>query len=68
MVGTWNSPDEVSDMTEKPPKENDKLPEAEVESRFNRAIQNALATPHKPHAKKGSGEPNPPKVSVPKKG
>jgi hypothetical protein len=32
-----------------PPKDDDKLPDAEADARFNRAIKNALATPHTPH-------------------
>ncbi len=31
------------------PKDSDKLPEAEAESRFNRLVGNLVNTPHKPH-------------------
>jgi len=34
------------------PKEPDKLPESEVEERFERGIKNALAMPPKPHKAK----------------
>jgi hypothetical protein len=32
-----------------PPKETDKLPEAEAESRFRHLVGNLVNTPHKPH-------------------
>jgi hypothetical protein len=32
-----------------PPKEDDKLPEAEAEARFNRLVGKLVNTPHQPH-------------------
>ena len=52
-------------MADKAPKVED---EPGAQERFDRAIKNALATPPKPHAKKGAGKPTPPKVSAPEKG
>jgi hypothetical protein len=38
-------------MTDKPPiPEDDKLPEAEANARFERLVGNLVNTPHKPHA------------------
>ncbi len=34
-------------------KESDKVPDAEADDRFDRAIKIALATPHQPHKAKG---------------
>lgn len=36
-------------MTDKPSQDDDKLPEAEAEERFNRLVGNLVNTPHKPH-------------------
>lgn len=44
-------------MTEKTPvPEDDKLPEAEADARFQRLVGNLVNTPHKPHK-----VPNPPR-------
>jgi hypothetical protein len=37
-------------MADKPLPEDDKLPEAEAEERFNRTLRNLVNTPHKPHS------------------
>lgn len=37
---------------QKAPEKDDKLPEAEADARFDRAIKTALATPPKPHKPK----------------
>jgi hypothetical protein len=36
-------------MTDQPPKDDDKLPDAEAEARFKRLVGNLVNTPHKPH-------------------
>jgi hypothetical protein len=36
-------------MSDKPLPDDDKLPEADAEERFNRTLRNLLNTPHKPH-------------------
>jgi hypothetical protein len=44
-------------MTDKPPiPEDDSLPEAEADARFNRLLGNLVNTPHTPHKQKGSGD------------
>jgi hypothetical protein len=44
-------------MTDKPHSEDDKLPDAEAEERFNRTVGNLLNTPADPHrAKKPRNE------------
>jgi hypothetical protein len=43
-----------------PPKEDDKLPEAEAEARFNRLVGKLVNTPHKPHKPLGVKESDDP--------
>jgi hypothetical protein len=40
-------------MADTPDKDDDKLPEADAEERFNRTLRNLLNTPHKPHKPAG---------------
>lgn len=46
-------------MTEKPPTvpEDDKLPEAEADARFQRLVGSLVNTPPKPHTPKDQEEP-----------
>ena len=53
MIG---SEAEVFAMTEVPPEDDDKLPEAEADERFNRLVGNLVNTPHKPHKPKGADD------------
>jgi hypothetical protein len=48
-------------MTDKPLPDDDQLPEAEADARFNQAIKNALATPPRPHKPKQGKESKAPK-------
>ena len=36
-------------MTDKPPKDDDKLPDAEADAQFERTLRNLVNMPHKPH-------------------
>jgi hypothetical protein len=36
-------------MTDRPPQDDDKLPEPEATERFNRLVGNLVNTPHQPH-------------------
>lgn len=40
-------------IDEDPFKDNDKLPDDEVDARFQRTLVNLVNTPHKPHSKRG---------------